>query len=64
MSAGVQVRGAVTPEELAALLTALHGSGECEQGLSTYEAWRAARVAVLRPARTRRDRSRYDGTAG
>lgn len=64
MSAGVQVRGAVTPEELAALLTALHGSGEREQRPSTYEAWRARRVAVLRPARTRPDSSRYDGTAG
>ena len=46
------------------LLVFLHGSGEREQCPSTYEAWRARRVAVLRPARTRPDSSRYDGTAG
>jgi hypothetical protein len=52
MSAGLQVRGAVTAEELAALLTALHGSAERAQRPSTYEAWRARRVAAVRPART------------
>jgi hypothetical protein len=52
MSAGLQVRGAVTAEELAALLTALHGSAEREQRPSTYAAWRARRLAALRPART------------
>jgi Acyl-CoA carboxylase epsilon subunit len=58
MSTGLQVRGAVTPEELAALLAALHSSGEREQRPSTYEAWRARRIAVLRPARTPRESNR------
>jgi hypothetical protein len=57
MSAGLQVRGAVTPEELAALLTALHGSGKPRQRPSTYEAWRARRVAAIRPRRTGKDSS-------
>jgi hypothetical protein len=57
MSAGLQVRGAVTAEELAALLTALHGGGR-QQRPSTYEDWRAGRLAALRPTRIGTDRSR------
>jgi hypothetical protein len=58
VSVGLEVRGAVTAEELAALLTALHGSAERAQPPSTYEAWRVRRLAAVRPARTRNAGSR------
>jgi len=49
--AGVQVRGAATPEEIAAVLAALQRQNRAAEAGSTFERWRRQRQDVLRDNR-------------
>lgn len=47
-SEGVRVRGAATPEEIAAVLAALQVKNRSAEADSTFERWRRQRQQVLR----------------
>jgi hypothetical protein len=48
---GVQVRGAATPEEVAAVLAALQARTRAAESKSTLQRWRCQRQHVLRDNR-------------